>query len=281
MPTKTKKASVIKIKQDKPADHRKNIVKAIDKIAYKYGRHHVFNDLIYMSAAALSQPMDFRQKREDEYLRRINTYDKETQALFPEMFGELALAFEKERFGDILGDIYSSLELTNTRDGQFFTPYHICRFMAAVQGDTDGLTAEIERKGYIAVSDPCCGAGAMLIAFAEHCMDCGINYQQSVLFVAQDIDPAAALMSYVQMSLLGMAGYVIIGNSLIPSDSYDVWFTPTYYLHGFYYRTQKTVEVKPEPTADPIIHKPETGIPAIEADVTVAEDEYGQLQLIF
>ena len=71
MPTKTKIAV-----QEKAKYHGKTLVNMIEKIAYKYGRHHVWNDLIYMCAAALSQPMNFKQSREDEYLRRINTYGK-------------------------------------------------------------------------------------------------------------------------------------------------------------------------------------------------------------
>jgi type I restriction-modification system DNA methylase subunit len=275
MPVKT---AVI---QEANKEHRKTLVKTIEKLAYKYGRHNVFNDFVYMSAAALSQPMNYRQEREDEYLRRIKMYDKDTQVLLAGMLGELVLAFEKERFADILGDIYSSMNLTNSSSGQVFTPYHICKMMAAMSGDTDGLSAEIEQKGYIMVSDPCCGAGAMLIAFADNCMDCGINYQQSVLFIAQDIDPAVALMCYVQMSLLGMAGYVIIGNSLIPSDSYDIWYTPMYFLQGFWYRRQKSVQTGAEPMAGNIIHQPEIALPAIEADITVRETESGQFELVF
>jgi type I restriction-modification system DNA methylase subunit len=272
---KTKRAPIIK-----EQDHRKNIVKTIEKIAYRYGRHHVFNDFVYMSAAALSQPMNFQQKREDEYLRRIKTYDADTQHMLAGLLGELALAFEKEKFGDILGDIYGSMGLLNAKTGQFFTPFHISKMMGKMAGSAEGLSAEIEQKGYITVSDPCCGAGGMLIAFANNCMDCGINYQQSVLFVAQDIDPAVALICYVQMALLGMSGYVIIGNTLIPSDSYDVWFTPTYFLHGFWCRKQKCDEVEADMTAEPTI-QPKVVMPAVDADVILREDKSGQFQFDF
>jgi hypothetical protein len=91
-------------------------------------------------------------------------------------------------------------------------------------------------------------------------------------------------MAYVQMSLLGMAGYVIIGNSLIPSENYDVWFTPMYFLYGFNYRKQKRVEVLAEPVIDvaPVmIQQPEIIVPAVDADITIKEAANGQFQLVF
>ena len=52
-------------------------------------------------------------------------------------------------------------------------------------GEIDG---QISKKGYISVNDPACGAGATLIGFANAVMAKGINYQDHILFVAQDID---------------------------------------------------------------------------------------------
>lgn len=90
-------------------------------------------------------------------------------------------------------------------------------------------------------TDPACGAGALLIAYANECIKRHINYQQSVLFVAQDIDLTAGMMCYIQLSLLGCPGYVVIQDTLskpataadnrglIPvDDSSNVWYTPMY-----------------------------------------------------
>lgn len=62
--------------------------------------------------------------------------------------------------------------------------------------------------------DPACGAGATLIAAAEVLHKNNINFQQQAIFIAQDIDQTVGLMCYVQMSLIGCAGYVRIGNTL-------------------------------------------------------------------
>ena len=104
----------------------------------------------------------------------------------------------------------------------------------------------IEKHGFISVNDSCCGSGAMLIAFARNCQEDDIDFQRKVLFVGQDIDPVVARMCYVQMSLLGMPGYVVIGDSLRyqllvgkrhPECEY--LFTPMYHIHGFRWRQQR------------------------------------------
>ena len=54
-----------------------------------------------------------------------------------------------------------------------------------------------------------------MIAAAEAFRECKVNYQTSVLFVGQDIDPVVAKMAYIQLSLLGCPGYITIGDSLM------------------------------------------------------------------
>ena len=195
---------------------------------------------MYFAAVALSQPMQWVQEREDEYLRRMRQYDKDTQALFPEMFAKIILAFETEGFADILGDIYMQLELHNKWKGQFFTPFYISELMAKMATTAEGIASEVEQKGYFSVAELSCGGGAMLIAYAKVAHMEGVNYQRDVLFVGQDIDPVVARMCYISMALLGMPGYVIIGNSLLmDKENWDYWFTSMYFIQGFEWRKQK------------------------------------------
>ncbi len=114
----------------------------------------------------------------------------------------------------------------------------------------EDLKRKIEGQGWVSVNDPACGAGALLVAFANECRRPGndINYQTSVLFVAQDIDLVAGCMCYIQLSLLGCPGYVVIGDTLLhPSTSIDarglipvpgenVWYTPFYFRDVWHYR---------------------------------------------
>lgn len=119
---------------------------------------------------------------------------------------------------------------------QFFTPYHVCKLMAAVT--MDNVVDEVKEKGYISINDPACGAGATLIAGVNEARKklekANINFQNHVLVVAQDIDFTVAMMCYIQLSLLGVAGYIKVGNSLTEPLSTDdttenYWFTPMYF----------------------------------------------------
>lgn len=86
----------------------------------------------------------------------------------------------------------------------------------------------------------CCGAGATLIAGVhvirkqlEHC-EPPRNYQNHILVVAQDVDEIVGLMCYIQISLLGLAGFIKIGNSITDPISTDdssenYWYTPMYF----------------------------------------------------
>lgn len=110
--------------------------------------------------------------------------------------------------------------------------------MAAICSDFDRLEAEIEDRGFVSVLDPACGAGALLVAFANECHRQGINYQRRVLFIAQDIDHTVGCMCYIALSLMGCPGYVVVGDSLahpavfhderglFPVDNGNVWYTP-------------------------------------------------------
>ena len=68
---------------------------------------------------------------------------------------------------DFLGSLYHDLNLQQEQKGQFFTPYDISRFMAEIPFAGNNAKEELDRKGHISVNDPACGAGAMLIAFAN------------------------------------------------------------------------------------------------------------------
>ena len=211
----------------------------------------VWSDFITLVAIALSNSIDkvHSELREKEYLNIINKYTKQEQEKFPELFGHLIMAMERNKDQDFLGDMYMALELGNHWKGQFFTPYNICKMMARMH--CGKLSDQIEKDGIISVCDCCCGAGAMLIAFAnaaEADLKEKYNWQNHILFAAQDIDRVTGLMCYIQMSLIGCAGYVKIGNSLtepmtegeadynltVPESDY--WYTPMYFSDVWQYR---------------------------------------------
>ena len=162
----------------------------------------------------------------------VKKYKREEAEVFPEMLSLVVIAFEINPEQDFLGEIFGSLRLHNEWRGQFFTPYHVAKLMADI--NTGSLVKDIEEKGTVSVSDCCCGAGCLLIAFANSSKRAGVNYQKNILFVAQDVDLIAGLMCYIQLSILGCKAYIKIGNSLtepITTDSVideTFWFTPMY-----------------------------------------------------
>lgn len=200
--------------------------------------HHsvwqVWHDFVKLSACRLCLHSGARKERE----ALVGKYSATDLEHFSQMFEMTISALEQNPDQDFLGDLFMRFNLSNEWRGQFFTPYSICKMMAAL---TLCDAAEARAQNCFSVNDPACGSGAMLVAFAQNCKAHNINYQRSVLFVAQDIDETAALMCYVQLSLLGCPGYVIIGDSLVnPPDTTKLpnpevfdgktWYTPMYYV---------------------------------------------------
>lgn len=190
-----------------------------------------------MYVCALANPFDkaHYKERENRYLEIIGKYDKKEQALFPQLAAEVVNALEENSEQDFLGKLFMDFGLGNHAAGQFFTPYHVCECMAKMT--IGNVVPQIEKHGYITISDCCCGAGATLIAGiheARRMLEGKFNWQNHILVTGQDIDCTTALMCYIQLSLLGVAGYIKIGNSLTEpmsanDTSEDYWFTPMYF----------------------------------------------------
>lgn len=176
-------------------------------------------------------------KREAEYIRIINRYEKKQYKLFPQMFALLVEELEERPDQDLLGQLYMNLEISNKNKGQYFTPYSVCEAMFNLLIDRKELGKTVHKKGYASVYDCACGAGATLISASETCKEMfkKYNYQNHVYFVGQDIDVTCVHMCYIQLSLHGLAGYVIHDNSLInpepklPEDIEKIWFTPVWF----------------------------------------------------
>jgi hypothetical protein len=113
--------------------------------------------------------------------------------------------------------------------------------MARMSFSEEIFKAQVEEMGFVGVNDPACGAGALLLSFANECRRKDFNFQHCCLFVAQDIDVLAGMMCYIQLSLMGCAGHVIIDDTLsrpalfydsrclLPAGGAHVWTTPMMY----------------------------------------------------
>lgn len=237
----------------------KKFIDNFNQLCNRHSSWQVWQDFVNMSASAIANAVDRRtdvwKTREDSYMETVKRYSKEELELIAELLSVTTLALEENPEQDFLGKLYMRFNLENKWHGQFFTPWHIAELMAKMLVGDD-LKEKIASDGYISVNDPCCGAGCMLIAFANICKDeLDVNYQKDVLFVGQDIDPVVAKMCYIQISLLGCPGYVVIGNSLtepiagtdtipIVTDNNDIWYTPLWFMGFWPFRSSKEIPVK-------------------------------------
>ena len=220
-------------------DGRKEFLDSFRKLTYRHRAWDIWRDFVIMFACSLSNPVDkgHYDEREARYMRIIRKYNKQEQAIFPELAAQTVLALEENQEQDFLGSIFMELNLGNESGGQFFTPYHICELMAEI-ALSDDVVRQVNEQGYVTIHDPCCGAGATLIAGVHAARKQlekeNLNYQNHVLVVAQDIDEIVALMCYIQLSLLGVAAYIKVGNTftepITDGDSMkNYWFTMMYF----------------------------------------------------
>lgn len=222
---------------------KSEIVKLFDSLVGKRNRYILWNDMIYMFAASIAVPLsgDWAQERERQYGELARHYSREELLKLSEIFGmiinDMETASESGEYSDMLGDLFMKMELGNDAGGQFFTPYHIALMMARIAAH-DGADRIKKGEPFITVNEPSCGAGATLIAHAQAMREAGINYQERCFYVAQDLDFRTALMCYIQLSLLGCAGYVHIGDTLKAPPEYpllfgdmgpDTWYTPMFF----------------------------------------------------
>ncbi len=217
-------------------EHQKEFIRIFDRVCNWNSRGERWGDMVMLFAIEISNVVDKGNlaERTEIYKAIAGRYKPEEYGVFAELLTELVEALEENPFQDFLGDMYMELCMGNDHTGQFFTPYHLCRLMAEIAMEKD--LKEIE--DYVTVNEPACGAGANLIAIAEAMHKRGINYQRKALFVAQDLDQTVALMCYIQLSLIGCAGYVHVGDTLCSPDTADplfgdgtskTWMTPMFF----------------------------------------------------
>lgn len=100
-------------------------------------------------------------------------------------------------FDDILGPVYMELASRGAKKplGQFFTPFNIAKAMAMIN-----IGPRPEEGQVIRSSDPTCGSGAMLLAFAQAALeDWGEDGLRQLALLGIDLDLYCAQMCAVQL----------------------------------------------------------------------------------
>ena len=247
-------------------EHRKKFVNLLNKFtAYGYSRFSVFTDFLTLTAISLANGSDphgyFNDKavideRETEYKRIFGKYKPEVQSVFDAMFKELLLemeTYQPPHYTDVLGELFHELNFNDEWKGQFFTPQNVCDMMSMMTFDSNAVKAAIDGKGYVAINEPCCGGGAIILGAANAMNKLGFNPQRHMLTIATDLDERCVHMCYIQCSLYGLPVAVQQMDSLRQIPYGAPWLTPIFVLGGWSFKARKFFETDdtPQPAPEP------------------------------
>lgn len=180
--------------------HHKRMVKELEDVSRSsgLGMYRVVEDWIGLVFWAV-------QRRDPEYLEIMGRYDNSgphgarPADRFSRAFAELLLHVRRtgrEPFGQVFLD-----NASNAHAGQFFTPAGVCELMAQMMAP----------QGPCRITDPCCGAGAMLVHTAKAMPAADLERS---FFFAQDVDFRCVQMTAVNFWLFGIPGVVVLGDCL-------------------------------------------------------------------
>lgn len=205
-------------------DYTREIIKKIDSMSGSKSSFQVFSDWVKCTALSIAQSVYYREKRERQFLETIAEYPKDE---FAKMTAMLTETFEG-KFGDVLGNLFMASGWGNKNTGQFFTPYSLSLACANLQ--------DYSKEDIVEMNEPSAGAGGMVIAVAQTMKEQGVNYQNKLRVVAQDLDWNALYMCYIQLSLLGIDAKCVQGDTLenkkIENFGDNVFLTPMHLLNG-------------------------------------------------
>lgn len=188
---------------------------------YHFDTVPVFDDFLTLTIAAFGQNTSTgKSYDEDLYLQTIGKYKHhKLKDHFPKMLACLVNEMEEQlqcqTGNDVLGTYYEN-NIIKKGSGQFFTPWHLCTFMAAsISGDMTDTPLRI--------LDPCCGSGRMLLCGGK---SMGKHHH----FYGIDVDHTCVKMTAINLFLNGFFhAEVMWADALNPDDfrmSYKTSFLP-------------------------------------------------------
>lgn len=170
----------------------------LEGISRIHGRAKVFDDFLQIIVCCLSMG-----RKEDLYFKTIKGYSKEELILFSEAFASLIVQMDNEPFTDPFGDYFEEF-LSNSQNGQFFTPMGVCDLMT--QLTTAVQPGEARKNGDVRVYDGACGSGRLLLSAAKQ--------DRNQFFIGADISYTCCLMTIINLCLNSLNGEVLHMNTL-------------------------------------------------------------------
>jgi hypothetical protein len=222
-------------------DCKKEFEKTIKELAHSRHMWEVWSDFCELAAIGIFNPFERLyltehspeslgtriQNHEDRYMSIVGRYSPEEIKLFPKMLGLVIQALDIKPC-DFLGSLFMDLDLGNHWIGQFFTPYNISKLCAELTVGTGEQFKKIQT-----MNEPAVGSGGMIIALCDCLHEKKINFQTQLRVTATDISATAAYMCYIQLSLIGCAAHVTIGDTLAMTTN-NVFATPFAYKNGWF-----------------------------------------------
>jgi hypothetical protein len=212
-----------------PLEKLAHTLKSFD---HRHRIDQVFYDWLELAAIAHANTCDRAQyaERELRYVEVAKRYTEDEITDMASMTAMLALALTKGEAP--LHTLMSRMELGSNamkgRLGQFYTPFQVSYMMARLaMAPRDKLGEQVKAQGYISFMEPACGAGGMMLAFAQAFEEAGFDPHKQLHITAVDIDIAAVHMTYLQAVLLGLPATVFHGDSL-RQRQFSYWLTPRF-----------------------------------------------------
>lgn len=269
-------------------DLLKEIIKIFESLRYKRDLWSLYSDFLEMMAIAISNsaeryflPKSF-EKREQRYLSLAKTYDKKELLKMSEVFNFFVKLqdynLESEGAKDILGGLLMKLNLGDKWAGQVFTPDNLASLLAKLTCSEEDLKKQIEERGFVYASDSAVGGGVTMIGLVNAMLDGGFNPQRYLFVECGDLDKRACFMTYIQLATLGIPAIVKNQDTLL-NKVFDVWFTPAFYLDGWWFRLKNKEKGESLAKSKESIEKREefidkkTESPQEEVEITCKEDE--------
>lgn len=189
-----------------PTDPTKEMVKVFEKYRHKYDAVSLFERFMEYVCAGFDITFSAIDR----------PFNQEEGQVCAELFTAWVLTMNEilksKEWYDVLGEVYMNYIAGTMKKhwtGQYFTPMHICDFMARITDPGE--------NGGESVMDCACGSGRMLLA--ANAVHPG-NY-----CCAQDLDRICCLMTVCNFIIHGINGEVVCGDSLNPADYRDGWRT--------------------------------------------------------
>ncbi|HEY1024940.1 MAG TPA: N-6 DNA methylase [Sphingobacteriaceae bacterium] len=198
----------------------------MSSFSYHYNLPQVFEDFLTISMCVVTQiPGEGKSHYEEQYLQTIEKYkDDEQRHQFPKLFAALILEMEdrvdSSQGNDVLGDFYMQ-GFGNKKAGQFFTPWHICDFMAEINN------AEPMEGKILRILDPCCGSGRMVLASAKKL---GPQHE----YYAIDLDHTCVKMTALNLFFNGVFNSEVMWADALMSDDFRLSYKISLFPMGIF-----------------------------------------------